>query len=278
MAWRRGAFGLLVCAAWWPIAASKAGTPRLPEIAGDRGFDAALAETERIAGANPSPKKLEKALGEAGFQELTMPTTLMVGANFVLGETSPLHACTWGESIDCRLDAALKGPGKPEDFRLVCKSSFGGALPMEATPASSESGRIAWAVHHVERCWKLGGVSVAVMPNVHSELEGIGAGDDMIPPELAMLSQVEAEQIVSDRTNQFRYCVKKNSAPGSAAKGVMKVRYAIAPDGSVGEAAVAESTFEDANIQGCILDVFRRIRFPPPAGGFSGGTFPITLL
>ena len=278
MAQRPCTIGLLLMTALWPIRSSAGGPARLPEIAASSGFENALAHAAQIAQESPAPKKLEKLLREAGFQELTMPTTLMIGASFVLGETSPIHACTWGASIDCRLDAILKGPGQPDDFRLVCKSTFGGALPLDASPADSDLGRIAWTVHHMERCWKLGGVSVAIMPKVRSDLEGIGVGDDFIPPELAMLSQSEAEQIVADRNNQFRYCVKKNSAPGSAAKGLMKVSYKIAPDGSVGEAAIAESTFEDANIQGCILEVVRRTRFPPPAGGFSGGTFPITLL
>jgi hypothetical protein len=275
---RRLHFTFLFLATCATAAASAASELSFAELAHEQGFDAMWSKAQELAAGQPAGKKRDRALLEAGFSRITMPVAPIVGASLNLSAVQPLGGCVFGESVECAFTATGTSGITPRDFRIVCKSSFGGTIALTSVPIDAQAPTLAWRVSGLERCWKIGGVSLAVMPAAHADLEGVGAGDDFIPPELAMLSQVEADQIVAERTNQFRYCAKKNAQEAQKAKGILKVRYAIAADGTVSEASPEEVTFEAPSTQQCILDAFRRIRFPPPGGGFSGGTYPITLL
>ncbi len=120
-------------------------------------------------------------------------------------------------------------------------------------------------------------MQVRVQPVSHDDLEGIGKGDDyLIPPELAALSEREADEIIEAHLTQFKYCYQRYE-DGPTGVGKLKVRYHIAGDGTVDEASIVQATFTDERVTQCLVERFERLRFPPPMDGWRGGTFPFTF-
>jgi hypothetical protein len=207
-----------------------------------------------------------------------MPSGASLGAELVLKDASPLRGCVWEGTVACSIDAAHTGDAKADDYRLVCKTAFGGSAPMDSVAAPAVGDRLAWRVTGVEKCWDLGGVSVSLVPQALADLEGVGKGDDLVPPELVELSQDEVESLIAKAQPAFQHCTRKFSDDGSVAKGAMKVRYTIGDDGLVSSATAEMTTFSDARVEQCVLEQFRKIRFRPPMGGYTGGVYNFTML
>lgn len=255
-----------------------AGEASLLSIQKADGWGAVKAAVDQQAAAAGKPKKAAKALAAAGLGALEMPAAASLGAELVLKDPSPLRGCTWEGTVACTLDAAHTGDAKAEDYRLVCKTGFGGSAPMDSVAAAPVGERLSWRVTGVEKCWDLGGVAVSLVPQALADLEGVGKGDDLVPPELVELSQDEVEAIIAKSQPAFQHCTRKFSDDGSSAKGAMKVRYTIGDDGLVSSAKSEMTTFSDARVEQCVLEQFQKIKFRPPMGGYTGGVYSFTML
>jgi hypothetical protein len=248
----------------------------LPDLAADQGFAAMDEALKAMVAAANSPKKLKKALDTSQLAEVSMPVRLAMGAQLTLSDPSALGGCSWdGEKATCRLDAATSGLASAADFEIGCK--FGGALTLTSTAADAPAGRIGWTVTDIEACWAVDGSAIIIRPHALGDLEGVGQGDEFIPPELVQLSQTEVEQTLKEHEAGFAYCTRKFAENGERARGKMILRYTIADDGKVG-ATMESGTFTDPRVEQCIIERFDRITFPPPQGGFTGGTWPVTFL
>ncbi len=61
-------------------------------------------------------------------------------------------------------------------------------------------------------------------------------------------------------------------------KGVVTVKATIGPKGAINQADVIKSTANNAKVDACVRESFKKIKFPPPRdGGTTVITFPITF-
>jgi hypothetical protein len=91
----------------------------------------------------------------------------------------------------------------------------------------------------------------------------------------------------------FKKCHQAGLRRDPRLAGVVRVRFVIARDGSVRDAADADreapdplawgpganaaAPIADAEVSACVVDAFRKLTFAKPAGGTFEGTYPITL-
>jgi TonB family protein len=73
--------------------------------------------------------------------------------------------------------------------------------------------------------------------------------------------------------NQARYCYEKELTRNPNLAGKVTTQFTIGPTGAVMKARVAGSTMGDKAVEGCLLRVIQRLRFPPCVGG---GTAEVT--
>ena len=74
--------------------------------------------------------------------------------------------------------------------------------------------------------------------------------------------------------------LKEHSHPGYEIcyieRGTVTVKATIGPSGAVTVAQVIKSTAQNAKVDTCVVDAFKKIKFPPPKdGGTSVITFPM---
>ena len=74
-------------------------------------------------------------------------------------------------------------------------------------------------------------------------------------------------------SRQLRYCYERALVSDPTLAGTVRVRFVIGPDGSVTEAAVADSTLGKPDVEECVLRAIRQVTFRPPEGG---GTVVVT--
>jgi hypothetical protein len=256
---------------WVDVAAAQ----ELPELA--RSSWHAVADRARAI-ADSDPKKGQKLLAKAGFAELSMPVEARRGAELSLPSIQPLSRCVWSGHATCVVTAQAAPGTRPEDYVFQCKLAFGAAFSMAAVGVASPDGALSWTLSEVDACWEADAQAVQVVPASRDDLEGVGKGDEYTAPELVELSQTQVEGELRSHMSTYQYCTRKFSKDRSPVAGKMVVTYHIADDGSVDRADVTTATFADDRIQGCIVDVFKRLRFPKPMGGFTGGTFQLTFV
>ena len=260
------------------VAAAPPALPWLPDLVKTDGYAAVAPALQAFDAAWAPGKKRDQALAASGLGEVTLRTVLGVGANLALSDPSPLGGCTWDGSLHCGLSVAAPAGVTAADFEVKCRLGQGPGVPMQAEAVPGAPGRLAWRVHGVETCWKLSVDAVVIAARAREDLEGMGQGDDLIPPEIVGLSQDQVEATLKERVPALAVCTRKFSADKRAVAGKMVVAYRIGPNGAMAEAKLESSTFADPQIERCVLDGFLRLRFPPVNDGFDHGTFPITFV
>lgn len=260
------------------VAAAAPVGPWLPDLVKAEGYSAVAPALQRIYADNPPGKRRDKALAAVGIEAITMPTVLAMGANLMLSDPSPLGGCSWDGSLHCGLSVTAPPGVDAAGFEVKCRLGGGPGVPMKAEAVAGAPGRLVWHVHGVESCWKLPADAVVIAPRALADLEGMGQGDDLIPPEIVGLSQDQVEATLKERAPAMAVCTRRFSADKKAVAGKMVVTYKIAPDGAMAEATLASSTFSDPQIEQCVLDAFMRLRFPSVNDGYDHGTFPLTFL
>lgn len=87
---------------------------------------------------------------------------------------------------------------------------------------------------------------------VEQGLWGLGANLDM----------AGIEKKIQKSMSKITDCYAEELARDASAKGSLEVRFTVQPDGTVGQAAVAHTTFASAPVSACVLEVFGGMRFP----------------
>lgn len=252
--------------------------PWLPARVEADGYGVVAPALQALDAELPAGRKHDKAVAASGLAELSMPTTLSLGAELVLSDPSPLGGCTWDGSLHCGLSVAAPPGVTAEGFELRCKLGRGPGIPLVAELAAAPPGRIGWTIHRMENCWRLPSDAIGIVPRASADLEGFGQGTELIPPEIIGLSQDQVEATLKERVPGLAVCTRKFSADQRAVAGKMVVAYRIAEDGAMAAATVESSTFHDPQIEGCVVEGFLRLRFPRVNGGFDHGSFPITFV
>jgi outer membrane biosynthesis protein TonB len=80
---------------------------------------------------------------------------------------------------------------------------------------------------------------------------------------------------VARGSDDFERCYLRARQPGQ--RGVIRVNFVIAPDGTVPYAAALEqgTDFPDETVIQCVLEAFQKLTFPKPAGGRVVSTYPL---
>jgi hypothetical protein len=260
---------------WLVLAVGAAAASPLGEL-GDAGRWEALAEAvDRGVTVDPSEKKQKKELNKLGLGDVSMSLGPMMGTELVLGELSPVSGCQWVDGeVACGVSVRAIAAVDAGAYRVVCRAPFGGIVPLDGEMGVGRGDEVLFEVRGVERCWAMNSGELAVAPVGSDALQGVGVGTDLIPPELAALSWDQVESSIASQEQLFRAC-QVRLGPGEGRSGLMEVRYHIGEDGAVDLAEVATGTVSDAALIDCVLDRFLHLRFPPPMGGFEGGTYKL---
>jgi TonB family protein len=81
--------------------------------------------------------------------------------------------------------------------------------------------------------------------------------------------------VVKRHQSELRFCFEQQAQKNPALAGKVAVAFTIDPSGAVADAAVSETSLDDANVEACMLARIRRWRFPEPKnGGTVGVNFP----
>lgn len=76
------------------------------------------------------------------------------------------------------------------------------------------------------------------------------------------LSPEQISRVVLARAGAFRACYESAVAREPKLEGGLTISFTVSPSGSV-NARVASSTLSNARVEGCVLRMFNRLRFPP---------------
>ncbi len=102
------------------------------------------------------------------------------------------------------------------------------------------------------------------------------------PPPLGLVrstGELDAEIIrkyIRQRTQQFQYCYEKQLSLDPALSGTVSTDFKIAPDGQV--IAAQAAGMGSREVEACVVEVIRAIRFPKPTGGgFVTVGYPFTF-
>ncbi|MDP8254797.1 MAG: AgmX/PglI C-terminal domain-containing protein [Candidatus Alcyoniella australis] len=84
-------------------------------------------------------------------------------------------------------------------------------------------------------------------------------------------------QILADNHRGFSYCYETQLKHSPNLSGKIAVEFTIGLDGRVDRAVVLddESDLKDSAVQNCILERFKRLKFPPPVGGEVTVKYPL---
>ncbi|ACL66784.1 MJ0042 family finger-like protein [Anaeromyxobacter dehalogenans 2CP-1] len=89
------------------------------------------------------------------------------------------------------------------------------------------------------------------------------------------VSDSQVNETILGRVSSLQQCVQEQKTRDPAASGVLKMRWAIAPDGSVQNAKCATPEYASGPLAQCLSGVLRGTRFPRSKSGRSDVTFPI---
>lgn len=116
-------------------------------------------------------------------------------------------------------------------------------------------------------------------PPTPSEPERKSLLDEMTPAKAAANSSETATQvkgslpkavirrIMTQHLSKVKSCYEQRLAASPTLAGRVAVKFIISGTGQVQLAAVAETTIEDPEMESCVVEAVKRIKFPQPEGG-----------
>jgi hypothetical protein len=85
----------------------------------------------------------------------------------------------------------------------------------------------------------------------------------------------QVNETILGRVSALQQCVQEQKARDAEGTGVLKMRWSIAPDGSVRDPKCVTSEFTSSPIAQCLSGVLKATRFPRSKLGRQDVTFPI---
>jgi TonB family protein len=141
------------------------------------------------------------------------------------------------------------GPSAPADDARAGKAEAAPAQPTAAPTASAEAGAGAGA----------GGAD----PKSDGTMSGT-------------LSKEQIDSAVNKSVKLFDPCFTIGADKDGKMSGTVTVKATVAPNGDVKEAGVSKSTVKNKKVDACVVEAFKKVKFPPPAGGSPAViTFPM---
>ncbi len=81
-------------------------------------------------------------------------------------------------------------------------------------------------------------------------------------------------KIIADHMGQIRYCYERELTKNPELRGKIATLFVIGLEGRVTSARVKQTTMNSPPVEGCVLDVIRRLPFPKPGGGIVEVSYP----
>ncbi len=76
------------------------------------------------------------------------------------------------------------------------------------------------------------------------------------------LSREQISRVVRKRAGAFQACYESSLARDPNLRGGVTIAFSVTPDGRVSDASVRKSSIQSRRVEGCVLRMFRRLRFP----------------
>lgn len=93
-------------------------------------------------------------------------------------------------------------------------------------------------------------------------------------PLSGRLTQKDIGEILSKNAGLFNDCYTIGANGGQSFTGTVTVQATLGPSGAVNDAKVTKSTAKNQKVDACVVNAFKKIKFPQPTGG---GTSVITF-
>lgn len=91
------------------------------------------------------------------------------------------------------------------------------------------------------------------------------------------LSREQIERVVRRHSRGIQYCYERELQNDAALEGRVSVNWTIGLDGRVESASIVENSMGNRNVESCVLQEVRRMRFDQPDGGMVVVTYPFTF-
>jgi TonB family protein len=97
-------------------------------------------------------------------------------------------------------------------------------------------------------------------------------------PPAEGLSADQINDAVSKNMKAFDACYSLGADANGKLSGMVTVKATVSPTGEVKEAGATKSTVKNKKVAACVVEAFRKIKFPPPEGGAAAViTFPMNF-
>lgn len=119
----------------------------------------------------------------------------------------------------------------------------------------------------------IGGGPQTRRPGAGGSIEIGGRGRDRAAPPSGPIRVSDGlprdvvAKVIRAHFNEIKFCYERVLQHREGLAGKVAVQFTIGPTGEVLEAAVAESTLADSEVEDCMLSRVKRWKFPEPAGG-----------
>ncbi|MEJ7729113.1 MAG: AgmX/PglI C-terminal domain-containing protein [Polyangiaceae bacterium] len=92
------------------------------------------------------------------------------------------------------------------------------------------------------------------------------------------LTPDDVRAVVEKHGELFNDCYSLGAGKGQQFTGTVTLKVTLGPTGTVNEVLVAKSTAKNPKVDQCVVDGFKKIKFPPPkSGATSVFTFPMVF-
>ncbi len=103
-------------------------------------------------------------------------------------------------------------------------------------------------------------------------LQGLGETEGVVTADpdaiiLGALDKSLIDEVVQSNDSKVRFCYQSELQKDPSLGGAIKVKFVIAPDGTVNSATTESSTMGSPSVEDCINEQFMDFQFPEPKGG-----------
>ncbi|MBW2260704.1 MAG: TonB family protein [Deltaproteobacteria bacterium] len=109
-------------------------------------------------------------------------------------------------------------------------------------------------------------------------IAGTPPGDEGDAEEpTGMLEASSIKDVMKSSTNAFRFCYEKSLEKDPLLQGKVTIKFVIGTKGKVTKAEVASSTLDNAEVETCLVNRVKKLKFPEPEGGVVAVSYPLVF-
>lgn len=89
------------------------------------------------------------------------------------------------------------------------------------------------------------------------------------------LEAAAIKAVMNKNASGFKYCYERSLAKNPSLQGKVTISFTIGTKGTVTRAEVKGTSLDDAEVEKCILNRMKKLRFPKPKGGAVKVSYPL---